>query len=62
MNDGGAKMVAASLDGQLPRLVASMFPVFADQLQPSPHSSCFDLWDDREGPQCYAQIEGTATL
>ncbi len=62
LSGDGAKMEAASLDGLLPHLVASMFPIFDDQLQPSPHSSCSGLWDDTEVPQYYAQIKGTMTL
>ena len=62
MNDGGAKMEAASLDGSLLHPVASTFPVSDDQLQPSRHSSCSDLLGGTGEPQYYAQTKDTTTL
>ena len=62
MNDGGAMMEAASLDGSLLHLVASMFPVSDDQLQPSRHWSYSDLLGGTGEPQYYAQIKDTTIL
>lgn len=55
-------MEAGSLDGSLLHLVASMFPVSDDQLQPSRHWSCSDLLGGTGEPQYYAQTEDTMTL
>ena len=55
-------MEAASPDGSLLHLVASMFPVSDDQLQPSRHWSYSGLLGGTGEPQYYAQTKDTTIL